>query len=80
MALGVPVVTTAVSGIPELVRGGDTGFVCAPGDSAALAETLASVLGDPAAARAIGERGRALVHRELDVDALIGPLIARIET
>lgn len=79
MALGVPVVTTRVSGIPELVRDGDTGVLCAPGDTNALADALARVLGDPEFASAIGARGRAAVHRELDVDRLVGRLIARIE-
>ncbi len=79
MALGVPVVTTDVSGIPELVRDGDTGFVCAPADSAALTAALLRLLRDPAAARTVAERGRDLVHRVLDVDALSARLVAEIE-
>ena len=79
MALGVPVVSTPVSGIPELVTDRETGFLCAPGDPAALADTLAAALGDPARAGAIGAAGRALVHRELDVDRLTARLVARIE-
>lgn len=79
MALGVPVVTTPVSGIPELVRDGDTGYLARPDDPASLADALARALGDPAALRAVGERGRAEVHARLDVDALAGDLIAEIE-
>ena len=79
MALGVPVVSTPISGIPELVRDGDTGVLCAPGDWQALADALARLLQDPERAAAIGARGRAAVHRELDVDRLVGRLIARIE-
>lgn len=79
MALGVPAVTTPVSGIPELVRDGDTGFLAAPGDSSALADALQRALGDPAAARAIGERGRKAVHTTLDVDAMAKQLVACIE-
>ncbi|MGB3969754.1 MAG: glycosyltransferase, partial [Planctomycetota bacterium] len=79
MALGVPIVTTAVSGIPELVRDGDTGFLAAPGDPAALAAALGRALADPDAARAVGERGRAEVHASLDVDAKASQLIAEIE-
>lgn len=41
MALAVPAVTTPVSGIPELVRDGDTGFLARPGDAASLADALA---------------------------------------
>jgi glycosyltransferase involved in cell wall biosynthesis len=79
MALGVPAVTTPVSGIPELVRDGDTGFLAAPGDSASLANVLATVLGDAARARAVGERGREAVRRTLDVDDTARQLIAHIE-
>lgn len=80
MALGVPVVTTPVSGIPELVRDGDTGYLAATGDSAALAAKLRQVLADPAAARATAQRGRDAVHRTLDVDHSATELIARIES
>lgn len=79
MALGVPVVTTPVSGIPELVRDGDTGWLAPPGDSNALALVLARALTDTAATRAIAERGRAAVHRELDVEAMARTMIAEIE-
>ena len=79
MALSVPVVTTPVSGIPELVRDGDTGFLAAPGDSSALAVVLAKVLRDPPLARAVGERGRAAVHATLDVDDKARQLIGCIE-
>lgn len=79
MALGVPVVSTPISGIPELVRDGDTGFLAAPGDVDALAATLARALGDRQATAAIADRGRAAVHRELDVDRLAALLVAEIE-
>jgi glycosyltransferase involved in cell wall biosynthesis len=79
MALGVPVVTTPVSGIPELVRDGDTGFLARPEDSDALADVLQRALGDRELARAVGERGRAAVNAKLDVDVLTRDLVAWIE-
>jgi colanic acid/amylovoran biosynthesis glycosyltransferase len=79
MALGVPVVSTPISGIPELVRDGDTGFLAEPDDASSLAATLEQALGDRAATAAIAERGRAAVHRELDVDRLAALLVAEIE-
>ena len=47
MALGVPVVTTAVSGLPDAVVHEVTGLVAPPHDPPALAEVLARVLADP---------------------------------
>ncbi|MCB9876754.1 MAG: glycosyltransferase family 4 protein [Planctomycetes bacterium] len=79
MALGVPVVTTPISGIPELVRDGDTGFLCAPDDPTALADRLGEALGDPRRARDVGERGRDEVRRKLDVHVAAHELIAAIE-
>lgn len=58
MAAGLPVVATAVGGIPELVVDGQTGRLVPPADPAALAGALASLLRSPGQARAMGEAGR----------------------
>jgi glycosyltransferase involved in cell wall biosynthesis len=79
MALGVPAVTTPISGIPELIRDGDTGFLHATDDVDALAQKLAEVLGDPQRAQQVGERGRDEIHRTLDVHESARQLIACIE-
>lgn len=67
MALGLPVVATPVTGIPELVRAGDTGLIVperAPGD---LAAAIARLLGDPALALVLAARGRARVEAGFDL-------------
>ena len=51
MAAGVPVVATAVSGNPDAVVDGATGWLVPPEDSAALASALVHALADPAEAR-----------------------------
>ncbi|MGE0133995.1 MAG: glycosyltransferase [Dehalococcoidia bacterium] len=66
MALGVPVVSTAVTGIPELVRDGETGLLCQPRDPMALAAATARLLGDPELLRRVTTNARALVEREYD--------------
>jgi glycosyltransferase involved in cell wall biosynthesis len=58
MERGVPVVASAVSGIPEVVVGGETGWLVPPEDPAALAAALEEVLGDPVEAGRRGEAGR----------------------
>jgi glycosyltransferase involved in cell wall biosynthesis len=67
MALGIPVVTTSVSGIPELVRDGVTGVVVRPGDPGELAGGLQRVIEDPEAARRRAAAGLALVSAEFDI-------------
>jgi glycosyltransferase involved in cell wall biosynthesis len=53
-----PVVATRVGGNAEVVVEGQQGYVVPPGDAAALATAMRSVLGDPARAAAMGESGR----------------------
>jgi glycosyltransferase involved in cell wall biosynthesis len=79
MAVGVPVVTTPVAGIPELVEHGSTGFMCAPGDEAALAALLDRLLREPTIARSVVPRARAKVEAKFNVRATSAQLLARIE-
>ncbi|MEQ7845642.1 glycosyltransferase [Nocardioides kribbensis] len=64
-ALGVPVVTTTLGGLPELVDE-TTGWLVPPDDPARLTEVLGAVLADPARARRRGLAGRARVARDHD--------------
>jgi glycosyltransferase involved in cell wall biosynthesis len=67
LALGRPVLSTWVAGIPELVEPGGTGWLVAPGSVTQLAEALAHVLevGDEELA-ALGRRGAERVARRHD--------------
>jgi glycosyltransferase involved in cell wall biosynthesis len=58
MATSVPVIATAVSGIPEIIQNEITGFLVPPGDEEALAERLRWVLKHPQEAKAMGHRAR----------------------
>lgn len=62
----VPVVASAVSGLPEVIKPGETGWLAAPGDSPGLAQAVLEALGDPAEARRRGLAGRELVAREFN--------------
>ena len=75
----VPVVASAVSGIPEVIHDGDTGWLTTPGDPEALARAVAAALADPAAARRRAQRGRALVAREFDSERNYARLKAMFE-
>lgn len=76
MARGLPVVTTTVSGGPEIVEDGVTGRLCAPGDAAALADALADVLAMPERARRMGLAGRRRAERLFDLATNAGLLRA----
>jgi starch synthase len=72
MACGTPVVASAVGGIPEVVDDGTTGLLVPPGDDfeAGLARAMDTVLGDPEAARRMGEAGRERAVGEFGWDAV----------
>ena len=57
-AMGIPVVSTRVGGIPEAVLDGETGILVEPGDSEQLAQAIVTLIEDPVLRRQMGERGR----------------------
>lgn len=61
LARGVPVITTDIVGISELVRDGETGLLVPPDDPEALAEAILALRADPDWARRLGRAGRELV-------------------
>jgi colanic acid/amylovoran biosynthesis glycosyltransferase len=74
MALKVPVVATAVTGIPELVEDGRTGLVVPERDPAALAAAIRRLIEEPETARRLAEAGRARVERDFDLHANVREL------
>jgi glycosyltransferase involved in cell wall biosynthesis len=59
LASGIPVVGTRTGPVPQIIRDGDTGLLCEPGDPTTLAAALLSLINDPAGRREMGRRGRA---------------------
>ena len=66
MATGMPVVASAIAGIPDMVRDGETGFLMPPRDGEALAARLGALVEDGELRRRMGAAGRALVEREFE--------------
>jgi glycosyltransferase involved in cell wall biosynthesis len=66
MATGLAVVTTAVSGIPELVRNGVDGLMVPERDPQALATALQSLLQDEAQRKRLGAAARSRVCEVFD--------------
>lgn len=66
MAMGIPVVATAVQGVPEAVRHEDTGLLVEPNDPDALAATICRVLEEPEATAARVKRAAAFVRENFD--------------
>jgi glycosyltransferase involved in cell wall biosynthesis len=58
MAAGLPVVSTPIGGVPEMVADAATGLLVPARQPAALADALGRLLADPELARSLGEAGR----------------------
>ena len=71
MAAGLPVVATAVGGLPKLIADGETGFLVPHGDEAALRNRLAMLRESPETARAVAERGRARARERYSRDRMV---------
>ena len=68
--MGLPTVATDVGGNPEIIENGVNGLLVKPGDPAALADAISSLLENPHFASQLGVAARARVHRHFDLAQL----------
>ncbi len=67
----VPVLATAVGGLPEVVDHGETGFLFEVGDTEAMAKAAVTLLSDPELRSEFGERGRARALERFREDRIV---------
>lgn len=79
MAHSIPVVATAVGGVPGLLRAGG-GILVPANDASALADALARLLRDPDLRRQMGDEGRAEVARTYAIDVMRDSTLAIMRT
>ncbi len=79
MAMGVPVISTSVSGIPELVQHGKTGMLVPERNASELANTMVRLARDEVLRDRIAQNALELVHREHDIQQNAGRLQAFFE-
>lgn len=70
MGAGVPVLASAVGGMPALLDG-RAGLTVPPGDSPSLAEALVRLATDRSAARSIGAEGRSMVVERFNLPRMV---------
>ena len=78
MALGIPVVTTAVSGIPELVAKERTGLLVPPEDPEAIARALERLVDDPGLGPRLARAARKHVEKDYDIRRNAGRMVSLI--
>ena len=79
MAAGLPVVSTAIGGIPEMVVQNETGFVVPPGDVVALASAIGRLFDDIGLARRLGARGFQRARELFSIEKNVRSLLALID-
>jgi colanic acid/amylovoran biosynthesis glycosyltransferase len=79
MSMRLPVVTTPVTGIPELVRDGETGLLVPERDAQALACAIERLINDNALRRKLGQQGRQAVLSGFDIHHTIAQLVAAFQ-
>jgi glycosyltransferase involved in cell wall biosynthesis len=68
MATGLPVVSTTIGGIPEMVVGGETGFLVQPGDVPALSEAIEKITSDQSLGQKLGQAGYGRVQKLFSIE------------
>jgi glycosyltransferase involved in cell wall biosynthesis len=79
MAVGRPVVASAVGGLLDLVEDGRTGLLVPPGDASALTDALVKLVDAPQLADEMGAQGRERIEREFSEAVLVPRLAAMFE-
>jgi colanic acid/amylovoran biosynthesis glycosyltransferase len=79
LASGRPVVTTSISGIPELVENEHNGLLVPPGDAGAFAAALERVLSNPQMRAVMGRNGQEKVRAEFTLPQCTRLLVARLD-
>jgi glycosyltransferase involved in cell wall biosynthesis len=76
MAMSLPIVATAVGGLPAVVDDGRNGLLCAPGSPDALREALRSLVASPALRASLGAAARLHVEQQHSLTARMAQLFA----
>jgi len=71
LACGVPVIGTNAGGVPEVVRDGETGVLCAVGDVDGMSQAALSILGDPDRWRAMSDLGAADARARFSLEEIV---------
>jgi len=76
LAMRTPVISTTVSGIPEIIINHVTGIAVEPRNSVQLAETIIKFINDPKEAEVYASNGRKLVEEKFDIKKNIRELVS----
>jgi colanic acid/amylovoran biosynthesis glycosyltransferase len=78
MATGLPVISTRLGGIPEMVIDNETGFLVRPDDPVALADAIEKVINDRSLGQKVGQAGRGRAQTLFSIEKNVRDLCALI--
>jgi len=80
MACGLPVISTPVTGIPDLVIDGETGLLVQSKNAEQLADALYTLLRDRQLRQRLAHQGRAFVTEQFNIKTSLDPLVGKFRT
>ncbi|MGA1792618.1 MAG: glycosyltransferase family 4 protein [Thermoplasmatota archaeon] len=80
MAMEIPVITSDISGIEELVEDGISGILVAPKDAGAIADAIQKLIDDPGMGRKMGQEGRKKVIEDFNIRIEVQKLVDFFES
>lgn len=79
MACGIPVISTDLVGMPDLIQNGHSGLLVEPENSRALAEAIGRLAADKSLRDLLAAQGREKVIRTFDISVCLEPLFAKFQ-
>jgi len=80
MAVGLPSISTAVAGIPDLIEHNKDGLLIAENNPRALAEAIAVLMDDQATLDRLSRSGRQVIEQKFNLRTCLDPLAARFKS
>lgn len=80
MTYGLPVISTPVGGIPDVIVDGKTGLLVNPGDVQAISDRISLLLCNPDLCQTLGTNARQLVEDKFQVDVIVQQLYSLYDT
>ncbi len=74
MAAGLPVISTPIAGVPEMVENGVNGFLVPEHDPDAISSAIKHLISDPEHARSLGDRGREIAREKFSIETSVHAL------
>jgi glycosyltransferase involved in cell wall biosynthesis len=80
MAASLPVITTSIAGLLEVVEDGKTGYAVPPDDAESLGNAIETLVENPGMRRMMGEAGRQFAEENLDARTSVGRVVDLLQS